>query len=75
MSECRKKLLLTYYNTKYEEFRCILVHIMRSSTPHIHNALIDDIRDMVHLLAHVHIVYSYYNSMKPIIHQRLRFKT
>ena len=48
MSECRKKLLLTYYNTKYEEFRCILVHIMRSSTPHIHNALIDDIRDMVH---------------------------
>ena len=47
MSECRKKLLLTYYNTKYEEFRCILVHIMRS-TPHIHNALIDDIRDMVH---------------------------
>ena len=42
VSECRKKLLLTY-NTKYEEFRCILVHIMRS-TPHIHNALIDDIK-------------------------------
>ena len=42
VSERRKKLLLTY-NTKYEEFRCILVHIMRS-TPHIHNALIDDIK-------------------------------